>query len=88
MVRTTMRVSIVVAAVTAALTIGTGTAVAGLGSFNDDDGNPHESAIESIAEAGITKGCNPPANDRFCPDGVVTRGQIAAFLVRAIDLRS
>ena len=33
--------------------------------FIDDDGNPHESDIESIAALGITKGCNPPLNDRL-----------------------
>ncbi len=39
-----------------------------------------------LAQEGITLGCNPPANDRFCPDQSVTRGQMAAFLVRAYDL--
>jgi len=34
--------------------------------------------------AGITAGCDPPVNDRFCPDDVVTRGQMAAFLHRAL----
>jgi subtilisin family serine protease len=34
----------------------------------------------------ITRGCNPPANDRFCPDDPVTRGQMAAFLVRGLGL--
>ena len=56
------------------------------GSFRDDDGNIHEGFIEAIAAAGITLGCNPPMNDRFCPDGSVTRGQMAAFLVRALEL--
>jgi hypothetical protein len=56
------------------------------GTFTDDDGNIHEGNIEAIAAAGITKGCNPPANDRFCPDSSLTRGQMAAFLVRALDL--
>lgn len=56
------------------------------GTFRDDDGNTHEGSIESIAAAGITKGCNPPANDRYCPSGSVTRGQMAAFLVRALGL--
>ncbi len=59
---------------------------AAIGSFGDDDGNIHEGAIEAIAAAGITKGCNPPANDRFCPDDGVTRGAMAAFLVRALGL--
>jgi hypothetical protein len=40
--------------------------------------------IESLAAAGITQGCNPPLNDRFCPDKSVTRGQMAAFLARAL----
>ena len=41
---------------------------------------------EAIAAQGITRGCNPPVNDRFCPDSVVTRGQMAAFLTRALGL--
>lgn len=56
------------------------------GTFTDDNGHVAEGAIEAIAAEGITKGCNPPANDRFCPDGTVTRGQMAAFLVRALHL--
>ena len=56
------------------------------GSFGDDDGSVHEADIEAIAAEGITRGCNPPQNDRFCPDDPVTRGQMAAFLVRALDL--
>ncbi|MEA2002253.1 MAG: hypothetical protein U9N84_10280 [Actinomycetota bacterium] len=58
------------------------------GTFRDDDGNVHEGSIESIAAAGITKGCNPPVNDRYCPADSVTRGQMAAFLVRALDLEA
>lgn len=53
------------------------------GPFSDDDASIFEADIEKLAAAGITKGCNPPANDRYCPDSVVTRGQMAAFLVRA-----
>ena len=30
-------------------------------------------------------GCNPPDNDHYCPDGLVTRAQMAAFLMRAFD---
>ena len=56
------------------------------GSFTDDDGNIHEGSIEAIAAEGITRGCNPPTNDRFCPGDPVTRGQMAAFLNRALDL--
>lgn len=56
------------------------------GSFVDDNGNVHEEYIEAISEAGITAGCNPPRNDRYCPASIVTRGQMAAFLVRALEL--
>jgi hypothetical protein len=56
------------------------------GSFVDDDGNIHEGGIEAIAEAGITQGCNPPVNDRYCPDRTVTRGQMAVFISRALTL--
>ena len=54
------------------------------GTFIDDNGSIHEPSIEAIAAAGITLGCNPPDNDRFCPDDPVTRGQMAAFLHRAL----
>lgn len=54
--------------------------------FTDDDGSIFESAIESMATAGITKGCDPPANDRYCPDSVVTRAQMATFLTRGLGL--
>jgi hypothetical protein len=55
----------------------------GLGSFVDADGNKHEAAIEWILAEGITSGCAP---ERYCPDGLVTRGQMATFLARALDL--
>jgi len=73
----------------ALVVITAGTAMAQLppgGSFRDDNGNPHEGNIEAIAAEGITKGCNPPANNLFCPGDRVTRGQMAAFLSRALSL--
>lgn len=51
--------------------------------FIDDDGSIFESAIERLAFAGVTRGCNPPTNDRYCPRATLTRGQMAAFLYRA-----
>ncbi|MDJ0792237.1 MAG: CHRD domain-containing protein [Acidimicrobiia bacterium] len=54
--------------------------------FTDDDGNIHEVNIELIASAGITLGNNPPDNDEFGPTDSVTRGQMAAFLTRALGL--
>ncbi len=56
------------------------------GTFTDDDGNVHEPNIEAIAAESITKGCNPPANSRYCPGSSLTRGQMAAFVRRALDL--
>lgn len=56
------------------------------GVFRDDDGSVHEQDIESIAETGITKGCNPPLKDKFCPRRVITRGELAAFLRRSLSL--
>ncbi|MET0566680.1 MAG: hypothetical protein ABW021_09590 [Acidimicrobiia bacterium] len=53
--------------------------------FVDDDGSVFESAIDRLATAGVTQGCNPPVNDRFCPEDSVTRGQLAAFLNRALE---
>ncbi len=61
-------------------------ATAGGNSFTDDDGSIFEADIEKLAFAGVTKGCNPPANTKFCPADNVTRGQMAAFLTRAFDL--
>jgi hypothetical protein len=51
--------------------------------FVDDDDSVFEQDIERLAVAGVTRGCNPPDNDRYCPDEPVTRGQMAAFVHRA-----
>jgi hypothetical protein len=51
--------------------------------FVDDDGHLFEADIQALARAGITLGCGPGV---FCPDGLVTRGQMAAFLTRALGL--
>jgi hypothetical protein len=55
------------------------------GTFVDDDGNIFEPDIEAIAAVGVTKGCNSQRTS-FCPTSSVTRGQMAAFLVRALGL--
>lgn len=54
--------------------------------FIDDDGDTFENAIAAVADRGITLGCNPPENDRFCPHDTVTRGQMAAFITRVMGL--
>jgi S-layer homology domain/WD40-like Beta Propeller Repeat len=50
--------------------------------FVDDASSSHEADINALAESGITTGCAP---DRYCPTNVVRRGQLAAFLRRAIE---
>lgn len=56
------------------------------GTFTDDNRLPEEGYIEAIAEIGVTRGCNPPANDRFCPERAVTRAEMASFFVRSLGL--
>ena len=51
--------------------------------FIDDDNSIFEPDIERIATAGYTNGCT---YNRFCPTDHVTRGQMAAFLARALGL--
>lgn len=50
--------------------------------FTDDETSIFEDAINRVASAGITGGC---ASERFCPSSRVNRGQMAAFLHRAIE---
>ncbi|HLU30619.1 MAG TPA: S-layer homology domain-containing protein, partial [Acidimicrobiia bacterium] len=57
---------------------------AGSVDFVDDNGSVFEADIEWLAATGVTRGCNPPTNDRFCPNAPVTRGAMAAFLHRAL----
>ena len=51
--------------------------------FSDDDGLTGEASINRMAAAGITGGC---AAHLFCRADPVTRAQMAAFLVRALDV--
>ncbi len=75
---TAVSLTVALSAVAGALGLSSG------GTFTDDDGNIHESSIEAIAAAGITNGCNPPTSDKYCPSTSVSRGQMAAFLDRAL----
>ncbi|HSM45238.1 MAG TPA: S-layer homology domain-containing protein [Acidimicrobiia bacterium] len=52
-------------------------------SFGDvPSSDTFHSDIAWLASNEVTRGCNPPANSRFCPDDDVTRGQMAAFMKR------
>lgn len=53
--------------------------------FGDDDGRLLEPWIDALAASGITAGCDRAATS-FCPDGEVTRAQLAAFVVRGLGL--
>lgn len=55
----------------------------GRGPFVDVDGSVHEADVAALWNAGITSGCS---EWRFCPDEPVDRGEMAAFLARALDL--
>jgi FAD dependent oxidoreductase/S-layer homology domain len=49
--------------------------------FTDDETSIFEASINRLAASGITSGCSAT---RFCADAFVTRGQMAAFLHRAL----
>lgn len=51
-------------------------------SFCDTGGHPFEREIRAVARAGIASG----SNGCFNPNGAVTRGQMATFLVNALGL--
>ena len=50
--------------------------------FYDDNGNIHEANIDRSAAAGIASGCGQWI---YCPNGTVTREQMAAFLHRVVS---
>lgn len=49
------------------------------------DSNIFHDDIQWLADADVTRGCNPPTNDRFCPEDNVTRQQMAAFMKRLAE---
>ena len=54
------------------------------GQFCDEDDSVHQVGIETIAQLGVTLGCDDDNPYRFCPRQVVSRSQMAAFLYRAV----
>jgi hypothetical protein len=55
-------------------------------SFTDvPSSNVFHDDIAWLADAGVTKGCNPPDNTQFCPSDSVTREQMAAFMRRLAE---
>jgi hypothetical protein len=51
--------------------------------FWDTSQSTHRSAINAIASADIAKGCG---GGRYCPSTTVSRGEMATFLARALNL--
>ncbi len=51
--------------------------------FSDTAGTFHEVAVAQLVAEGIVEGC---AQDRFCSDNDLTRGQMASILDRALGL--
>ena len=54
--------------------------------FQDDDTSIFESNINTLASHGITRGCDPPENNKYCPDRPLDRGALAALLRRSFEL--
>lgn len=53
--------------------------------FNDlNFASPHNGNIDAIYNAGITRGCVP--NQQYCPNGLVTREEMASFLARTAGI--
>lgn len=51
--------------------------------FTDDNGNPHEDNIDAIAAVGVSVG---HGDGTYGPDENITRGQMAAFLIRHLGV--
>ena len=49
--------------------------------FADDDNSYFEADIAALEASGVTSGCAPAS---FCPGRPVSRGEMAAFLIRAL----
>lgn len=56
--------------------------IAAHGFVDVPDTNVFTGDIEWLADNQVTRGCNPPTNDRFCPGDNVSREQMAAFMRR------
>jgi subtilisin-like proprotein convertase family protein len=56
---------------------------AGPNAFNDDNGNPHENAINALAARGVIAGTG---GGNFNPSGTVSRAQMGSFLARFLQL--
>lgn len=75
-----VRIAMIVGAT--ALVVAPLTAIASHSFTDVPNSNIFHSDIEWLADAGVTKGCNPPSNTQFCPKDNVTREAMSAFMRR------
>lgn len=69
-----------------AVLIATPLVVMAADAFDDvPNSNVHHDDITWLKEAGVTVGCNPPANTEFCPGDPVLRQQMASFMRRLAE---
>ena len=88
MLTPTNRHRLVGSLVAIALLAGIPLAVMASDRFQDvPDSNTFHDDIAWLADADVTRGCNPPANTQFCPSDNVTREQMAAFMKRLANNR-
>jgi len=74
------RILLIVAAFALFLVLVAAIAAAGFTDVADD--SVFVADIQWMKDAGVTKGCNPPTNDKYCPSANVTREQMSAFMHR------
>jgi hypothetical protein len=82
--RRSQRRSLLVAVVVVMLAAVSPIAAFAANPFNDLTGGVHDPNIDAIYNAGITTGCDP--NVSYCPEGLVTRQEMASFLARTAGL--
>ena len=56
------------------------------GFWDVPDSSSLSADVAWLGAQGITRGCNWPWGDRYCPGQAVTRAQVASLLVRALEL--
>jgi hypothetical protein len=77
------RWKLIVAAAVAVMLVVPAAAFAATSLFEDvPDDSIFVNDINWMKTSGVTKGCNPPANTKYCPDSNVKREQMAAFMHR------
>lgn len=81
------RLRVLVTAVVVALVVAPAAAIAGDRFLDVPGSNTFHTDIGWMADNGVTRGCNPPSNNRYCPKDNVTREQMAAFIRRLATTR-